>query len=153
MQFQQKDIELVHTKFCRWILHVWKSTNLAGLYGELGRVPLVITRKIRIINYGIKLLKLDEISIPKKIYFILKNDAESNVSYNGANWASQVKSLLDELDLSYIWVQQDDINIPWNLIQRRITGSYKQSYYAISIIRTGCLCMQDLNKILKLNII
>lgn len=29
-----KDIELIHTKCCRWILLVRKSTILAGLYGE-----------------------------------------------------------------------------------------------------------------------
>ena len=40
-----KDIELIHTKFCRWILHVRKSTNLSGLYGELERVPFNITGK------------------------------------------------------------------------------------------------------------
>ena len=39
-----KYIEMIHTKFCRWALHVKKSTNLAGLYGELGRVPLVINK-------------------------------------------------------------------------------------------------------------
>ena len=46
-----KDIELLHTKFCRWILNVRKSTNLAGLYGELGRFPLIIYRKISMIRY------------------------------------------------------------------------------------------------------
>ena len=46
-----KDIELIHTKFCRWILYVRKSTNLSGLYGELGWVPFNITRKIRVIIY------------------------------------------------------------------------------------------------------
>ena len=90
---EAKDIELVHTKFCRWILHVRKSTNLTGLYGELGRVPFVITRKIRMIKYWAKLLKLDANAISKKIYFMLRKDAENNVTYNGVNWASQVKSL------------------------------------------------------------
>ena len=127
---EAKDIELVHTKFCRWIPHVRNSTNLTGLYGELGRVPFVITRKIRMIKYWAKLLKLDANAIPKKIYFMLRKDAENNVIYNGANWASQVKSLLDKLGLTYIWVQQDDINIPCDLIQQRIMDMYKQSWYA-----------------------
>ena len=38
---EAKDIELVHTKFCRWSLLVRKSTNLTGLYGELRRVPFL----------------------------------------------------------------------------------------------------------------
>ena len=62
-----------------------------------------------------KLLKLYANAIPKKKYFMLRKDAENNISYNGTNWVSQVKSLLDELGLTYIWVQQNDINIPCEL--------------------------------------
>ena len=36
------DIERVHTQFCRSLLGVKKSTNLAALYCELGRKPLII---------------------------------------------------------------------------------------------------------------
>ena len=69
------------------------------------------------IKYWAKLLKLDANAMPKKIYFILRKYAENNISYNGANWASHVKSLLDKPGLTYIWVQQYDINIPCDLIQ------------------------------------
>ena len=85
--YESKDVELIHTKFCRWILHVRKSTNLTGLYGELGRVPFIVIRKIRMINYWIKLLSLGEKTVPRKIYMMLKHDAANNISYNGANWA------------------------------------------------------------------
>ena len=34
---EAKDIQLIHTKFLRKILCVDKSTNVAGLYGEIGR--------------------------------------------------------------------------------------------------------------------
>ena len=43
------DIELVHTKFLRFLLGVKKTTNLAALYGELGRIPLSIYRKTNMI--------------------------------------------------------------------------------------------------------
>ena len=125
-----KDIELIHTKFCRWVLHVRKSTNLTGLYGELGRVPFLVHRKIRMISYWMKLLALDNQTIPKKIYTILKTDADNNTSYNGSNWASQIKSLLNELGLNYIWLQQTEITIPFNLIKQRIFYTYYQSWCA-----------------------
>ena len=48
---EAKDIETIHTKFCRWVLNVRKSTNLSGLYGELGRFPLSIYRKISMVRY------------------------------------------------------------------------------------------------------
>ena len=47
---EAKDIELINSKFCRWILHARKSTNLTGLYWELGRVPFIIQRKLQMIN-------------------------------------------------------------------------------------------------------
>ena len=75
---EAKDIELIHTKFCRWVLHVRKSTNLTGLYGELGRVPFIVHRKIRMISYWMKLLALDNHAVPKKIYTMLKTYADNN---------------------------------------------------------------------------
>lgn len=128
--YEAKDVELIHTKFCRWILNVKKSTNLAGLYGELGRVPFTVIRKIRMINYWLKLLKLEDNAIVKQIYLMLKVDADNNISYNGSNWAFQIKSLLDELGLTYIWLQQTEIVIPINLIKQRIFDSFYQSWYA-----------------------
>ena len=98
---EAKDIELIHIIFCRWVLHVRKSTNLTGLYGELGRVPFIVHQKIRMISYWMKLLALDNQVIPKKSYTMLKTDADNNTSYNGSNWASQIKSLLNELGLNY----------------------------------------------------
>ena len=46
---EARDIKNVHTKFCRWILNVKTSSHLTGLYGELGRVPMIVNRKN---NYG-----------------------------------------------------------------------------------------------------
>ena len=88
---QARDIEKVHTKFCRWILHVKKSTNFTGLYGELGRVPMIVNRKIIMVKYWLKTLKLEETSIPRKIYLMLKRDADNGISYNGLNWAFHIK--------------------------------------------------------------
>ena len=65
--YEAKDVELIHTKFCRWILNVQKSTNLAGLYEELGRAPFTVIGKIRMINYWLKLLKLEDNAIDKQI--------------------------------------------------------------------------------------
>ena len=123
------DIEVIHTNFCRWILNVKKSTNLSALYGELGRVPFIIQRKFNMIKYWVKLLKSNDSFLPKKMYRILKDDADSGNSYNGSNWASYIKSLLDNLGLSYIWLQQGEIDIPLQLIKQRIFDHYYQTWY------------------------
>ena len=69
---EAKDIERVHTKFCRKILCVKKSTNLTGLYGELGRAPLLINRKLNMIKYWLKIIKSKDNSLVKTIYLLLK---------------------------------------------------------------------------------
>ena len=61
---------------------------------------------------------------------MLRNDANRNISYNGANWAFQVKSLLDSLGLSYLWLEQTELDMPYVLIKQRILDLYYQSWYA-----------------------
>ena len=53
------DVERIHTRFCRNILGVKKSTNLAAIYCELGRKPLLAFRKIRIVKYWSKIINTD----------------------------------------------------------------------------------------------
>ena len=127
---EAKDIEILHTKFCRWILQVRKSTNLSGLYGELSRFPLIVYRKISMIRYWIKILSSSNTFIPKIIYSMLKTDLDNNIIYNGSNWAFQIKNILDDLGFSNIWIYQNDIDIPFNLIKQRLLDTYKQSWYS-----------------------
>ena len=101
---EAKDIEAIHSKFCRWVLNVKKCTNFSGLYGELGRVPFKIQRKFNMIKYWAKHLKSNDTFLPKRIYEMLREDADSSNTYNGSNWASHTKSMLDNLGLSYIWL-------------------------------------------------
>ena len=61
---------------------------------------------------------------------MLKQDADNNISYTGSNWAFQIKSLLNELGLNYIWLQQSELAIPLNLIKQRNFDNYYQSWYS-----------------------
>ena len=74
---QGSDVESILTKFCRKILLVKKSSNLDALYGELGRIPLKLQRKLITLRYWAKLLNSDRDSILYKIYNILKNDSDN----------------------------------------------------------------------------
>ena len=49
------NIEAVHLKFLKQLLKVRYQTSSAMVYGELGRVPLIIKRKERILNIGLRL--------------------------------------------------------------------------------------------------
>ena len=92
---EAKDIEPLHTKFCRRILGVKKSTNLVALYGELGRFPLIIARKLRMLKYWQNILNMNNNMLTKNVYILLKNDADMNNAYiKESNWASQIKKIL-----------------------------------------------------------
>ena len=126
------EIENVHTKFLRKILSVRKSTNLIGLYGETGRVPLQIIRHM--FRYWIKILQLDDDSLVKQMYLMLKTDAERERTYDNQNWAFQIKSLLESLGLPNMWLRQEYESANLSQIKRRIFYQYKQSWYvAINI--------------------
>ena len=124
------DAEMIHTKFLRRILSVKKSTNLAALYGEVGRLPISVIRKINIIKCWIKILNQNDSSLVKQVYLMLREDAENHHNYNGKNWASQIKDMLQQHGLGYVWQQQFEIEIPFLTIKQRIIENYLQKWYA-----------------------
>ena len=125
------DKELIHTKFLRLILGVKKCTSLSALYGELGRYPFSV---IRIIH---------DSSLVKQSYLLLKEDADRGNSYNGKNWASHIKSIVQQHGFEYVWQLQSDIELPFESIKLRILDTYKQKWYSdinnSSRLRSYCL--------------
>ena len=119
----------MHTKFLRRIVCVRKSTNLAGLYGELGGVPLILIRKVNMLRYWLKLLRSDDQCLSKQVYNYLKHYANNNIKYHGKHWAFQVKTILNELGLSNLWINQETLNIAIKTIKQRKFDRYKQSWY------------------------
>ena len=77
---------------------------------ELGRLPLYVYHKIRILNYLIKILKNKD-SLMYKIYVMLRNNTNNGRNDNGCNWEFNIKSILDELGCTDIWLYQDTITI------------------------------------------
>ena len=66
---KSKEIERIHMKFCKAILNVRTNTSNAGVYGELGRYPLYISRYVRILKYWFKLRNTDNVLL-KAMYNI-----------------------------------------------------------------------------------
>ena len=81
------------------------------------------------IRYWIKLHISGDNFIPKKVYIMLKNDAGNNITYNGLNWAYQIKCILDSIGLSYVWNDQFFLDtVPFTLIKQRLIDMYQQIY-------------------------
>jgi hypothetical protein len=122
-----ENIDRLHYQFCKRILHVKKSTTNAAVLGELGRVPMYIVRKERIVKYWLKIICSTD-SMLYRVYSVLRLDADRERSYKGMNWAFQVKSLLSSLGMLDVWVDQDRIQPSFHAIRLRMHDQYKQKW-------------------------
>ena len=84
-------------------------------------------RKLRIIRYWIKAINTDNVLL-KNIYKMPFNDAANSNTYNGTNWAYQVKTLLYELGYNYVWDNKAILNkIPYLQMKQRILDTTDQT--------------------------
>ena len=87
-----------------------KSTDVDAMYRELGRLPLCVFRKLRMIKYWIRIVEnYDSNSLVCKTYNMMYQEVtqgRANVSYN---WAAQIKHMLDESGFTYVWNNQFDV--------------------------------------------
>lgn len=51
-----KDVERDHTQFCKSILRVFRSMSNFMICTELGGLPLIVFRKLKILKYPMKIL-------------------------------------------------------------------------------------------------
>ena len=84
-------LEKVHTKFCKFIFGVSKYSHNMPVYGELGRYPLSIKIKQRMVRYWTRILKSSEYKLNKVMYTILYNLHCKNVYLSP--WIRYVSSI------------------------------------------------------------
>ena len=82
------------------------------------------------IKYWRKIITLPESSPVKKIYYLLKTDDLNNKTYKNKNWATQIKTILNEHGLSSIWISEEIDDNCLTLVRQRIM---------ISIFKNGTL--------------
>jgi hypothetical protein len=98
-----KILEQIHLKFCKRILRVRNTTPNCIVYGELGRFPLEILVKLRMISYWCKLVN-NETQLSSSLYRLmlcLKNQGKNNFK-----WINYVESILNRAGLGYIFINQ-----------------------------------------------
>ena len=77
----------------------------------------------------------------------MKTDDNNGSSYANKNWALKMKSMLHELGLANIWINQDNFNINLQPINLRILDIYKQTWFSdinnSSRLSSYCLYKQE----------
>ena len=93
-------LERIHTSFLRTITKCRKSTPLYMLYGELGRYPIEITTKSRIINFWTRIITGNQLKLVNILYQKLLHSNEQ------FKWLNNVKSILRETGRNDLWENQ-----------------------------------------------
>ena len=72
------------------------------LYGELGRFPIELTIKCRMINYWVRLISQNiESKIAYKMYLKLRTTPEVN-----SKWIQKIKEIFEETGRPDIWLNE-----------------------------------------------
>ena len=122
---KSKDLERLHLKFLKRVLGVKLSTSNAGVYGELCRYPLYISRYIRITRYWIKLLYSSNI-ILQTVYNVSLQDCEKGL----LNWVTSIKTLLSQFGFNHVWLNpySVDPNIFISAFKQRLIDNFIQTW-------------------------
>ena len=96
------DVGKVHFKFLKRVLRLNQNATSIVLYGECGRFPLNVIRKIISIKYWFKISTQRNTLMYKFLY-----DYLSDESYHANSWFSNIKNLLNNLGFHYLWNNTD----------------------------------------------
>ena len=99
-----------------------------GVYGELERYPLYVSRYTRIIKFWCHIINTDNILV-NKLYSSLVDACSTGA--NACNWTKNVKSLLDKYGVSFVWSNPFSVNLKTFHLQlkQRVLDVFKQSWY------------------------
>ena len=69
-----EEVEIIHRRFCKFALGVPRSTTNLSCYGELGRTPMLIKRKVLMVKYWLRItVEWDAPDLVKDAYKMAKN--------------------------------------------------------------------------------
>ena len=124
--YENTDIlERIHTDFLRKITNSRKSTPLYMLYAELGRHPISIDIKCRMIKFWNKIILSKQTKLSYISYQIMRH-------YNNHQfkWITSIKNILNNTGNPDLWLNQNNIttnNID-KLIKQNLLDTFNQNW-------------------------
>ena len=138
------DIQSVHVKFLKQNLGVRRQICNIEMYGELGRVPFYVLRKIHILKYWFEILNCQDSLLYKgyaqQVNSLMQGSAENN-------WVFQITSLLNELGFTYLWDNQTLTKLQVEMVIHCIYDPYFQSWYGAFNASSQLETLKCLNKV------
>ena len=121
--YNYKIVDKIHLRFCRYLFGVSQQTTNYTVYGELGRFPLYILAKGRLVNFFLK-MKQNPQSITYSAFL-------SQLTRNRSNfWASKMKRVIDHLGFGFL-TNNAPMNLytpPFQSLKNRIRDQFIQDW-------------------------
>lgn len=98
------------------------------VYGELGRFPLDINIKLRMVSFYSRMMK-NENKLSSIMFKLLLNLHQNGTCYS--KWIAYVKSIFDECGLSYVFMNQQyiDISLYKPIIKQTLRDQFIQKWF------------------------
>ena len=121
-------LELFHRKFLKNLLRVNKFTSKSIVYCETGTKKLEVKVYFRMISFWGRLSSDRSKKISTMIYNLTK---QMHVNGNAEfKWLSHIKSMLDNLGLSYIWRMDGITQQTLRTVKQRLSDEHTQKLYS-----------------------
>ena len=143
-------LERLHLRFCKILLKVKKSTPNAMVYGELGRHPLSVTIKSRMLCFWFKLIQEDRKNKYCSVMYQLMYNLHPSLGCS--LWLKYIKSILDSVGLSDVWFTQGtNVQYEWfkAYVKRCLSDQSLQSWHSNIDNSNKCINYKIFKKELK----
>ena len=122
--YRSEVMELTHRRFCKFVLGLPTSACNAAVYGDLGRYPLEIRRKMATIKYWLRIATHWDVSP------LLHEAFQLNILGQPSKWAQYVKKTVDEAGFSGVWI--NPLSMPQDAflsnLEQRLLDQYQQQW-------------------------
>ena len=136
-------LEKIHLLFCKTILKCKLSTDTCLVYGELGRFPLDIVIKVRMLGYWAKLLTGKQNKLCAKMYSVLLHLC--NTGAYESPWLIAIRSILENCGLNEVWLTQSFHNTLWlkKVVQQTLKDQFIQKWRQVVQTSSKCVLYQS----------
>jgi hypothetical protein len=102
------------------------------VYGELGRMPLSVLIKSRMIPFWFRIISGDDSKMSSIVIKLLCNMYSKNL--NESKWIQCIEANLNKLGLGFVWLNQGcNISKNWlkHIVSQTLSDQYKQEWYSM----------------------
>ena len=123
-------LETFHNDFLRKISNLRNSTPIYTLHGKLGRFPISINIKMRMLGFWISMITGKAEKFSRILYKTLLDDEISGIKQY--KWVSCIKNILQSTGKNDIWLSQkvDNIRSVKSQVQQTLKDQYRQEWAA-----------------------